>query len=89
MSRIASRGSRRIALLILALALTGAALFFAPPRQAEALVCNPNLGLCNGTNVTYYNDAKHSKKVGECDCGNCSGEETDFFISIPTCCSCD
>jgi hypothetical protein len=89
MSRIASSGSRRIALLVLVLALTGAALILVPPPPAAALVCNPNLGLCNGTDVTYYNNAKHGKVVGQCDCGNCTGEETDFFISIEHCCPCD
>jgi hypothetical protein len=89
MSRIASMGGRRSALLVLVLALAGAALFLASPRPAAALVCNPNLGMCYGTNITYYNNAKLGKKVGECDCGNCTGEETDYFISLPACCPCD
>jgi hypothetical protein len=89
MSRIASLGSWRTVLLVLAFALTGAALFLAPSHPAAALVCNPNLGLCLGTDVTYYNNANHGKKVGECDCGNCTGEETAYFISLPKCCPCD
>lgn len=89
MSRIASLGSWRTVLLVLALALTGAALILAPSHPAAALVCNPNLGQCYGTKVTYYNNAKHGTKVGECECGNCTGEETDYYISIPQCCPCD
>ena len=89
MSRIASLGGRRNMLLVLVLVLAGAALFLVPPQPAQASVCNPNLGVCSGSDVIYYNNAKHGKQVGECDCDDCTGEQTAFFVVVPICCPCD
>jgi hypothetical protein len=89
MSRLASLSSHRITLLALVLAALTATLSLMSPAPAAALICNPNLGSCLEYRTIYYSGPEHKKQVGECDCGNCTGQETDYFITLPQCCPCD
>lgn len=86
MQRLPLLRSRRVVILVLAVAMAAATLFLAAPRQAAAIVCP--MGDYPSRNTIYFNDAKHSKEVGECfGCdGTCTGEQTSYYISLPTCC---
>lgn len=88
MSIVAALPRRRFVLLALILAAVTAALVLAPPLPATSLVCNPANGQCPGTYVIYYNNAQHDKVVGECSCGECTGEMTDFSSGHSICCGC-
>lgn len=89
MSEIASSHRRRLALLAAFLGVVSAVFLLLPPRPAAAIVCNPQDGLCTESNTTYYAGPKFMKVVGSCVCGNCTGEETMYFITHLACCPCD
>jgi hypothetical protein len=89
MSRLASLSSRRIVLLALVLAALTSILSLMSPAPAAALICNPNNGSCLEYETIYYSGPEHKKQVGECSCGNCTGEETAYYITLPQCCPCD
>lgn len=89
MTGIASLHRRRLALLAVFLGVVSAVFLLLPARPAAAIVCNPQDGLCTESNTTYYSGPKHKTVVGSCVCGNCTGEETMYFITLLACCPCD
>ena len=87
MSRILAPDRRRFMLLVLMLGLTALTLLQVSP-PAAALICGPNSVL--GHVTKYFNDAQFKKMVGECtDClgqEDCTGQQTAYYFTIPTCC---
>jgi hypothetical protein len=80
-------GRRRTALFALGMVLTlGALLLPAPLPAAAAITCGQECYQSNST--IYYNNAKHSKIVGQCfACGvGCNGETSQYFVNVPACC---
>jgi hypothetical protein len=76
----------RVTLLALVLVAAAAMLLLVTPPPAAAVICGPDSYL--SANVTYYSGPKHKTEVGEyfgCT-GDLTGEETDYYISLPVCC---
>jgi hypothetical protein len=86
MSRFRSLPRRRMILFALAIGAVAALLVLAAPQRAAAIICGPDS--YPSRNVIYYSGPKHEKQVGEyfgCT-GDLTGEETDYYISLPVCC---
>jgi hypothetical protein len=87
MTRTFAGDRRRLMLLVVTLGLVAVALLqFSPP--AAALICGPNSVL--GRKTEYFSGPEFKKMVGECtDClgeENCTGQQTAYSFTIPTCC---
>jgi hypothetical protein len=80
--------SPRIGLLVLALLVTGLALYTSPPVVAAPNCCG------HASTVTYYNNAQHTTIVGHCffPCDTdptCTGTQTQYFTTKQgVCCIC-
>jgi hypothetical protein len=76
----------RVTLLALVLVAAAAMLLLVTPPPAAALICGA--GNYPSVDVTYYSGPEHKKEVGEyfgC-AGDLTGQETDYYISLPVCC---
>jgi hypothetical protein len=84
MSRFLSPRRRGIMLLVLVLGAATAIILLSTPHPAAAINCGQ--GSYPSVLVTYYSGPKHEKEVGQWQCGNLTGEATNFFTERPICC---